>query len=145
MVASSKQLVAELAESMRVDIVGLRESGIDIVTPSEYYMQQEGMAMEQLGISESIFNDQHEEGFDPYYCADGAVSEGDGCDGPEETWEDYLAISDYKLLTETVRLRRQQRKTCPFKSEAYKQHGTDLYDLQVALKTRFRIDISKVK
>lgn len=84
--------------------------------------------MEDCGDGDNV------EGFDPY-CND----------GPEMTWADYLAVSDYKLLTETVRMRRLQRKECKFKSDQYKQHGADLYDLQVALKKRFKIDICNVK
>ena len=70
---------------------------------------------------------------------------GEEDDMGEQDWGQWLGTAGNKELAECVRLRRQQRKECKYNSDAYKQHGSDLFDLQRALKLRFGIDIAKVR
>ncbi len=72
---------------------------------------------------------------------------GEEDDMGEQTWEQWLEVSGYKELTETVRYYRKARgeqKKSGYEA-GYKDAGLCLYDLQKTLKSRFNIDIAKVR
>jgi len=68
----------------------------------------------------------------------------------ETKWAKYLETASHKELAESVRTHRwlllYTDASSPEGRKAYRRgHGRALYELQVALRTRFRIDIAKVR
>ena len=112
----------------------------DVVAMNGYSKEEIVADMVQADMNERAAQSYGEVGPDDdydSYCEDGDMGEQD--------WGQWLGTASNKELAECVRLRRQQRKECRYNSDDYKQHGSDLWDLQRTLKLRFGIDIAKVR